>query len=54
MSTLIALLILAVIVWFCFYIIDAIPVPTPFNWVIKAIIGILAIAKLLSLAGLGF
>jgi len=54
MSTLITILILALVVWFVFWICDAVPVPAPFNWVLKAIVAILVIIKVLSLVGIGF
>ncbi len=54
MSTLVVILILALVVWFVFWIVDAVPVPAPFGWVLKIIVAVLAIAKLLAIAGIAF
>jgi hypothetical protein len=50
-SVLIALLIIAVVVYFAFWIIDRIPVPNPFNWIAKLIVGVIALAALLGQLG---
>jgi len=52
LSTLIAIVVLAAVVYFVFWIVDAAGTPAPFNWAIKAIVGILAIVKILAIAGI--
>lgn len=50
-SVLIAVLIIALVVFVAFAIVDRIPVPNPFNWIIKAVVGILALVALLNHLG---
>lgn len=52
MHTLIQILILVVVVWFCFWAIERSSVPEPMSWIIKLIIAALAIFKVLAIAGL--
>lgn len=43
MSILISLLILVLILVIVFWLLSVIPIPSPFNWIIKAIIAVIAI-----------
>lgn len=52
MSLLITLLILVLVVAFVFWLTDRIPVPNPFNWIIKAVVGVVAAIYALQLAGI--
>lgn len=51
-SFLISVLVLAVIVFVAFWIVDATGVPYPINMIIKVIVGILALVFLLQKSGL--
>ena len=51
---LITLLILALIVWLCIWIIDMLPLPEVPKTIAKIIVGVIALIKLLSLLGIGF
>jgi hypothetical protein len=53
MSPLLSLLVLAIVVWFIFWLVDSIPAPTPINFIVKAVVAVLAIVKALAIAGLG-
>lgn len=46
-------LIIALVVWFVFWMCDSIPLPAPFGTILKAIVAILAIVKVLALIGIG-
>jgi hypothetical protein len=52
MATLISLIVLVLIIWLAFYIVDLIPIPAPFGNIIKVIIIIIAIVELLSYTNL--
>lgn len=54
MSILLSLVLLVTVVLVIFWIVDAIPTPYPLSMIIKVVVGILAIVKLLQLAGLSF
>jgi len=54
MSTLLSLLILVAVVMVIFWVINEIGLAHPFSTILKLVVGILAIAKLLQLAGLSF
>lgn len=54
MTILFSLIILIAVVMIVFWIVDAMGVAYPISMIIKVIVGLLAIAKLLQLAGLGF
>lgn len=54
LNILITLLIVAVLVYLCFWVVDSVGLPNPMNWIAKAIIAIIALAALLpKLSGLG-
>lgn len=40
---LILLLVVGLVIWFCFWAVDASGIPTPFNWIIKAIVLIIGL-----------
>lgn len=48
MNTLLTVLILVLVVYFLFWVIDAIPLPAPANVVAKVIVAILAVYELLA------
>ncbi len=50
-SLLVLLLIVGIIVWFGFWIVDKTGVPNPINWIAKAIIGVIALIILLQRSG---
>ena len=52
MALLIAILVIFLIAWACFWIIDSTGIPYPINTIAKVIIGIIAIVALLTKAGL--
>lgn len=51
-SFLVTVLVVALVVFVCFWIIDAIGIPYPINMIGKAIVGIVAIVFLLQKTGL--
>jgi hypothetical protein len=53
MSPLISIIILAAILWFVFWAVDAGGVPAPMNWMIKLVVALLVIVKALALIGIG-
>jgi hypothetical protein len=53
-SLLILILIGGLVVWLFFYLIDMLPLPSPFNMVAKAIVILIAILVLLRRSGLMF
>lgn len=50
-SILILLLIVGIVVWFGFWIVDKTGAPNPINWIAKAIIGIIALLIILQRIG---
>lgn len=42
-TLLIVLLIVGVVIWFAFWMVDASGIPAPFNWIIKAVILIIGL-----------
>lgn len=50
-SLLILLLVLGIVVWFGFWIVDKTGVPNPINWIAKAIVGVIALIILLQRIG---
>lgn len=51
-TTILSLVILALVVWFVFWLVDRIPVPNPFNWIIKAVVGLVAALYALQTIGI--
>lgn len=46
---LLQLIILALIAWVAFWIIDQVQLPSPFNWLAKGVVAVLALMALLDL-----
>lgn len=53
LGLLIFVLIVALIVFVAFWIVDRIGFPDPINWIVKAIVGLIALVALLSKLGVG-
>ena len=53
MEVVVTLLILALIVFVAFWIIDMLPFPPPIPLIIKLIVGVVVLIKLLGLVGVG-
>ena len=45
-TTLLTLLLLALFIWFAFWIVDNVGAPYPLNWIAKAVVAVLAIMYL--------
>jgi hypothetical protein len=52
LSILIAVLVIAIVVFVAFWIIDSIGIPQPINMITKAIVGIIALVAILIKSGL--
>ena len=50
-SLLILLLVLGIVVWFGFWVVDKTGVPNPINWIAKAVVGVIALIILLQRIG---
>lgn len=48
----IAILVIALVVWICFWIVDSIGFPSPISVITKAIIGIVGVLAILTKSGL--
>lgn len=46
-ATLISIVVLALVVWFVFWLVDTIGIGEPFNKIIKVVVAVLAIVKVL-------
>lgn len=51
MELLVSLLIVAVVIVLIFYVLDRIPLPEPWNWVVRVIVGLVVLLWLLRMLG---